>query len=92
MYRRDIPTWGTEVTWVIITFHFGFFFFFFYQSLLKCLEYTRITGSKQCELTALCGENQEPVNMGFIVFKPMEISSIHNSIDKYKIAIIISTK
>lgn len=87
MYRRDIPTWGTEVTWVIITFHFVFD-----QSLLKCLEYDRVTGSEQCELTALCGDNQEPVNMGFIGFKPMEISSTHNFINKYKIAIIISTK
>lgn len=50
---------------------------------LKCLEYNRITGSKQCELTALCGDNQEPVNMGFIVFEPVEISSTHYFINKY---------
>lgn len=56
------------------------------------LGYNRITGSKQCELTALCGDNQEPVNMGFIVFKPMEISSTNNFINKYKIAIIISNE
>lgn len=43
--------------------------FVFDQSLLKCLGYNRITGSEQRELTALCGENQEPVNMGSIVFK-----------------------
>lgn len=59
MYRRDIPTWGAlKLPELLLLFIFD-------QSLLKCLEYNRITGSKQCELTALCGDNQEPVNMGF---------------------------